>query len=332
MNETCQRDQFDSGGWYPKLYQGRSTDRLKFTPLKLLLGENLNAVNKEKQAMPTCGECKNRIIGFCQDEHPDGRKMFMKVEPQELACKSVEFGWKGFTPLTPRNCSTCGYFKGENQPCGWNRLAEIRVQSHMGSKCKHHKPKGQTRDDFSFAMKVSDPSFGTGRGVWSREEAEFQADQFINAGNKETSNMTTSNAIIRLADSQLNQEIVDFGGLNVDLANALTEMQAEDRKAAAKDAAKQILDVIKAADQHIEYQVGEIQRHRRQEAAAKKDISEINKAKAYGLATNNFVPLGVLTGSINAHNVLNKDLLKIDESKLPAGWDKKPEAKTAAAQ
>jgi len=136
-----------------------------------------------------------------------------------------------------------------------------------------------------------------------------------------------SNAIIRLADSNLNKEITDFGGLSLDLKDALAELQTEERKHASKAAAKEILDTINLADSRIESYVGNIQTLRRNIETSKSNIREVNKAKAYGLATNNFVPLGVLVGTVDQYSVYNKDLLKIDESKLPADWDKKPSEK-----
>jgi hypothetical protein len=136
-----------------------------------------------------------------------------------------------------------------------------------------------------------------------------------------------SNAIIRLADSQFSKEVEDFGGLSIDLKDALEELQTKQKKEAAQSAAQEVMKLLNGASTSIENHVHAIQSARRLEASSKVKIHEINKAKAYGLATNNFVPLGILTGAIFAHHVENKELLKIDESKLPEGWDKKPESK-----
>jgi hypothetical protein len=136
-----------------------------------------------------------------------------------------------------------------------------------------------------------------------------------------------SNAIIRLADSQFSKEVEDFGGLSIDLKDALEELQTKQKKEAAQSAAQEVMKLLNEANCAIEDRVKMIQAARRQEASSKSRISEINKAKAYGLATNNFVPLGILVGMVYERSVENKDLLKIDESKLPEGWDKKPESK-----
>lgn len=134
-----------------------------------------------------------------------------------------------------------------------------------------------------------------------------------------------SNAIIRLADSQLSKQIEDFGGLQLDIREALEEMQKEEQKTAALQAAKEVMQVLKAANNHIEVAVLTIRDARKTEQRAKERITALNKAKAYGKATNNFVPLLVLLGKISEYDVENKELLKIDESKLPEGWDKKGE-------
>jgi hypothetical protein len=135
--------------------------------------------------------------------------------------------------------------------------------------------------------------------------------------NKETGIM--SNAIIRLADSQLNKQIEDFGGLSLDIKDALADLQAQERKESAQAAAKEIVEVLKLANSQIEYQVGFIREARRQEEAAKKKIEAVNRAKAYGLETNNFVPLGVVVGTVYPHQVHNKDLIEV-----PKDWAPKP--------
>lgn len=132
-----------------------------------------------------------------------------------------------------------------------------------------------------------------------------------------------SNAIIRLADSQLNKHIEDFGGLSLDIKDALAELQIKERKESAQAAAREIVDLLKASENSIEHYVREIRSARRMEEAAKKSIEEFNRAKTYGLETNNFIPLGLLTGHVYLHQVDNKDLMKI-----PEGW--KPKAKVDA--
>jgi hypothetical protein len=132
-----------------------------------------------------------------------------------------------------------------------------------------------------------------------------------------------SNAIIRLADSQFTKEVADFGGLNVDLREALQDMQAAQKKEAAIAAAKEVMGVLNAAEIVIEENVSEIRSARNTVEAAKTRIADINRAKAYGLETNNFVPLGILVGHVGSHRVENKELLKV-----PTDWTPKAAPKS----
>lgn len=134
---------------------------------------------------------------------------------------------------------------------------------------------------------------------------------------------TMSNAIIRLADSQFTKEVADFGGLNVDLREALQDMQAAQKKEAAIAAAKEVMGVLNAAEIVIEENVSEIRSARNTVEAAKTRIADINRAKAYGLETNNFVPLGILVGHVGSHRVENKELLKV-----PTDWTPKAAPKS----
>jgi hypothetical protein len=132
---------------------------------------------------------------------------------------------------------------------------------------------------------------------------------------------TMSNAIIRLADSQFTKEVADFGGLNIDLREALQDMQATQKKEAAIAAAKEVMGVLNAAETVIEDNVGNIRSARSIVENSKARIASINRAKAYGLETNNFVPLGILIGSIYEHHVENKELTKV-----PSDWAPKVSA------
>lgn len=281
----------------------------KEDPAKTIVVQTLGQLLKKKldnteQPKKSCGTCeKRKDDGKCY-QSPSG----LEVKPD----------WGGGCPhhikkpvevAKKTTCEDCRYFNGKGRECSDPHRSHFA--NNLEIKCR------------DFAVKIMATNLCSEISIEVKPEA-------VQTTTKETSTMT--NAIIRLADSQFNKDVIDFGGLNLDLKEALTELQDQDRKTAARDAAKQILEVIKGADEQIESQVGEIQRARRLEAAAKKRILEIRKAKAYGLATNNFVPLAVKTGSLWQVNVENKELLEIDESKLPEGWDKKPEAATPAAQ
>jgi hypothetical protein len=212
--------------------------------------------------------------------------------------------------LSNLTCEDCKYFTGEGKDCtdpGEHTALILKLRCD------------------GFAQKIPPKTVGE---ILREKIDSYMADSNQQKG-RETSIM--SNAIIRLADSQFNKEVVELGGSNIglssDLKEALAELQEKDRKESAKAAATEVMNLLKLAEGHIERKVEVIQNARRQEALAKKEILDFQKARAYGLATNNFVPLAVLTGHIWKGDISNKSLLEIDESKLPEGWDKKPEAK-----
>ena len=280
------------------------------------------------------------------EEYADGERGFTpKEEPdKQQAITTLGQLLKKKLDLT-KKCGTCDKFKSPGEPCG--EMYEMQGKQH--------------------AYRPADPAFGPCQNGWVEKKIRLRPPQLVLKSNlcqeivmpmdssgsmtqiakafllpetkqyqpykpdsttttkKETSIM--SNAIIRLADSQLNKQIEDFGGLSLDIRGALNELQDAERKESAKQAAQEIVSLLKVASASVEFQVKEIRRARRLEESAKKSIAELARAKAYGLETNNFIPLGVLLGHVYEHNVENKDLLKV-----PADWQpKKAEVATEAA-
>lgn len=141
-----------------------------------------------------------------------------------------------------------------------------------------------------------------------------------------------SKAIINLADSNLSKELEQFGLLQPDVQAALAEAQAEARKTSAKAAATEIMHLLKTHDTLVEHHVQEIRRARQMEKDAKEAIAKLNKARDYGLATSNFVPLGLETSQIWASDLTQdqQHLKQIDESKIQAKAE--PESGKTAGQ
>lgn len=259
-----------------------------------------------------------------------------------------------------KNCGNCGHYKGAKAACGQSAYIPQGDTDHcMGRnfKPKTSKPAitvskldrevmGRWIEEYRQENGITVPLQALEREILHRMEhkvamppeyerikKEVVVDlETVGLGlahkpyysySKKEETKTMSNAIIKLADSQFTKEIADFGGLNVDLREALQDMQAQQKKDAAIAAAKEVMGVLNRAEQSIEANVEEIRRARKAEANAKAHIEKINRAKAYGLATNNFVPLAVELGLVNEYNVENKDLLKIDDSKIPKATDGK---------
>ena len=191
--------------------------------------------------------------------------------------------------------------------------------------------RGIKRDAFSFAQKVTikEDSYNTdffkpetcgARGVSSEEhEVLFKNGErnlyYAPPIKKETSNM---NAIIRLADSQLNKELVQFGALPIDIRTALVDLQDKAKKEAAQASAQEVMNLLTLASKKVEAKVNDIRCYRKAVETMKDDLAAIGRAKAYGLESSNFVPLAVLLGQLSASNVENKDLTKVPEDWAPA--------------
>lgn len=104
--------------------------------------------------------------------------------------------------------------------------------------------------------------------------------------------------IARLADSNVEQAVTDFGGMgvNADLAAALAS-EAQERKAAVvKAAANEILNLSQNADGFIANQAQAKQALLEQIAGINKVCAGVARARQYGAASNNFLPLASAIG------------------------------------
>lgn len=237
--------------------------------------------------MRTCGECIKNVGGRCQDKMPNGEPVNIKVSVELEAC-IAQYGYEGFRPKQNSVevvCINCIRYNGALRPCNKGHTPvsdrDCCLIGFEPSPALSPKPQGPSY----FAIKV----------VETKEN--------------------DMNAIIRLADSQLNKQIEDFGGLSLDIREALESLQSEERKQAAQTAAKEVLNLLNSANASIEDSVSEINAARRLEKQARNRISEINRARVYGLETNNFVPLGILVGKIQPYQVDNEVLRKV-----PGDW------------
>lgn len=114
-----------------------------------------------------------------------------------------------------------------------------------------------------------------------------------------------------------------------DIKQALATLRAEERAESAKKAARLIVEVYKGCDEQIKINVDMIRRARRAEAAAKAKIEKLNRAKAYGEETNNYLPLATETGNLSVGTVRDID---IDIFNVPVGWVSKKESKISTAK
>lgn len=309
-----------SAGW--EGFKPRAVIEVK--PVGQFLKEKIDEV--EKKQVRNCGTCQKfkgpneacgqtydnglrmvkytpaaEIVGPCMEGYAPKVNL---TNPEQLVSEKVQEA-KGMT-----TCFDCDLFSGKGSRC----KDGIHVANNLQFKCDDFKHKSP----FSILVAQYESSPYQFAG-------EVLKPAYIKTTPQKKETSTMSNAIIRLADSQLNKQIEDFGGLSLDIKDALADLQAQERKESAQAAAKEIVDVLKLSNIQIEYQVGFIRDARRQEEAAKKKIEAVNRAKAYGLETNNFIPLGILVGEIYPHHVHNKDLIEV-----PKDWQPKAKAEVAA--
>lgn len=118
-----------------------------------------------------------------------------------------------------------------------------------------------------------------------------------------------------------------MAGLPDEIRAALTELDTDSKKEAAKITAKVIFEAFKAADQKVLLQVEEIRAARRREASAQHNIKQMQMAKAYAAETGNYIPLLALNGEISysAASDMRSNGVK---TMVPADWQPKaPPAK-----
>ena len=85
---------------------------------------------------------------------------------------------------------------------------------------------------------------------------------------------------------------------NSEIAAAMAEVMNADRKERVKAAAGEIIKLLRAADEAVNDGVSKIRGARAIERATKAKLDRISLARAYGVETNNMLPLlSALTGS-----------------------------------
>lgn len=150
--------------------------------------------------------------------------------------------------------------------------------------------------------------------------------QLLGKGNEMAENINVE-PLVLLADTSARQVYQDLGVAmeGTDFAIELKELQDEDNKERRKNAAKEVLKLFKAKQETVQREVRNIRDYRRQEAAAKARLEQLNRAEAYGKETNNFLPLALMTGSLGigwrAGSDVETRLLEV-----PKDWVPKPAA------
>ena len=104
-------------------------------------------------------------------------------------------------------------------------------------------------------------------------------------------------------------------------AEAVQAAKNKKREAEREALTDDILAILEASNAHTEQKVAEIRSLRAKEAAAKKSLSDRDRALAYGLNTGNLLPIAILLGKVCTHTAictLGEDFAKL--SKVPEDW------------
>jgi len=148
--------------------------------------------------------------------------------------------------------------------------------------------------------------------------------------------ITTSERVNAMSNKKLNFSVlvgimnkpkVDDGlplvfkhdGLSQEIAEALREIRIEDRKAAVKAAAIEIMNVVTEAERKKACLVDSIRAARATEKKALESLKEIDRAKEYAQLTDNYLPLAMVAG----FNFLSSELFGADKEcfLIPVDFD-----------
>ena len=147
------------------------------------------------------------------------------------------------------------------------------------------------------------------------------------------------NTLLKLAGINDESEIMTELGLsddtivNSEFSAALKEMQEEDRKKAMKNAAKEVIELLKHTKSSTDQLVAEIRCVRHREKKLLGAVKQIQLAREYAAETSNYIPLLVALH----YDSFNQASLQADfgeKACIPDGWKPKssvkPVARTAA--
>ena len=142
--------------------------------------------------------------------------------------------------------------------------------------------------------------------------------------------------LLKLAGINDESEIMTELGLtedtipNSEFSAALKEMQEEDRKKAMKNAAKEVIDLLKHTKSATDGLVNEIRCVRQREKKLLAAVKQIQLAREYAAETNNYIPLLV---ALQYDSPRSQAALQADfgeKARVPENW--KPDSAKPAAR
>ena len=144
--------------------------------------------------------------------------------------------------------------------------------------------------------------------------------------------------LLKLAGINDESEIMTELGLtedtivNSEFSAALKEMQEEDRKKAMKDAAKEVIELLKLTKSVTDTLVSEIRCVRQREKKLLAAVKQIQLAREYAAETSNYIPLLIALQYDSPRSQASLQADFGDKACIPENWkpaSAKPKARSA---
>ena len=147
--------------------------------------------------------------------------------------------------------------------------------------------------------------------------------QMSNKGREKGEKDMTVKSLLDLANVKANDDLTNFGSkLPANIRKALEEELADEADVAARSAAKEIVNLLKASEVIADSEVVNIRSLRRRAKVKKANLVQLERAKQYGLETNNFIPLALLCGAATIFEVTHNMEGKAEQLlNIPKDWE-----------
>ena len=129
--------------------------------------------------------------------------------------------------------------------------------------------------------------------------------------------------LMALANIKNDDEFAKYDALPANLQEVLKRKLKEQEEKRLEDAADSIVHILNSTEDAIAARVDRIRELRRSVERLKVEIGEIERAKAFGMETQNFVPLAAGLGMVS---------LMAKGAVIPAEWTAKTATKKAVVK
>ena len=182
---------------------------------------------------------------------------------------------------------------------------KVNIQSQLYFDKKEEKMVDTSNQRMYNSPWIMDYSYDIKREPCNLSEIKIEKSREENAVN--------INTLIALASAEIRNENEKYGALPISIKEALEHKIAERTKKVAMDAADNIIALLTRHENAIQDNVNTLRDIRRKEKLIKDSLAKAERAKAYGMATNNWVPLYVAVTGLPTN--ADKALIEV-----PSDW------------